>query len=225
MIEMAKDETNMNNRTKQWQHIAILLAALGTGYHLHSVAWELAGLSAVTLLFFFVPIALGKQNQLRIPLFVQIILLIMIYFPIVYPPITSIPHFEYILHCGSSLTTAGIGFLLIYSQSGYDTGEPVLSPSFIAWFTLCFALTAGALWEIVEFIIDSLFKTDMQRSRSLEIIYGIKDTRLGVLDTMEDLLIDGAMSLLAFYAVKIGLGILLRMNNKKVNLKEEKGIE
>ncbi|NLA45312.1 MAG: hypothetical protein GX869_06680 [Candidatus Cloacimonetes bacterium] len=65
----------------------------------------------------------------------------------------------------------------------------------------------------------------MQRSRSLEIIYGIKDTRLGVLDTMEDLLIDGAMSLLAFYAVKIGLGILLRMNNKKVNLKEEKGIE
>jgi hypothetical protein len=42
---------------------------------------------------------------------------------------------------------------------------------------------------------------------------------------MEDLLIDGAMSLLAFYAVKIRLGILLRMNNKKVNLKEEKGIE
>lgn len=60
-----------NNRTKQWQNIAILLAALGTGYHSHSVAWELAGLSAITLLFFFVPIAVGKQNQLRIPLFVQ----------------------------------------------------------------------------------------------------------------------------------------------------------
>jgi len=54
---MTKNETNMNNRTKQWQHLAILLAALGTGYHLHSVAWELAGFSAITLLFFFVPIA------------------------------------------------------------------------------------------------------------------------------------------------------------------------
>lgn len=222
---MAKDETNMNNRTKQWQHIAILLAALGTGYHLHSVAWELAGFSAITLLFFFVPIAVGKQNQLRIPLFVQIILLIMIYFPIVYPPIASIPHFEFILHCGSSLTTAGIGFLLIYSQSGYDIGEPVLTPSFIAWFTLCFAITAGALWEIVEFLIDSLFKTDMQSSRYLETIYGIKDTRLGVLDTMQDLLINGIISLLAFYAVKIGMGIAYNRKNKDIKLKVDEAIE
>lgn len=222
---MAKDKVSISNRTRQWQYIAILLSALGTGYHLHSVAWELAGLSAVTLLLFFVPIALGKQNQLRIPIVIQAILLIMIYLPIIYPPITSIPHLEFVLHCASSLTTAGIGFLLIYSQSGFDLGEQVLTPSFIAWFTLCFTLTAGALWEIVEFIIDSLFKTDMQSSRYLEMVYGIRDTRLGVSDTMNDLLIDGVMSLLAFYAVKIGLDIALKRKNKDAQLLKQEAVE
>ena len=38
-----------------------------------------------------------------------------------------------------------------------------LSPVFIAVFAFCFALALGAVWEIYEFTMDSVFGTNMQK--------------------------------------------------------------
>ena len=58
-------------------------------------------------------------------------------------------------------------------------------------FSLCFALTVGALWEIVEYFSDGVFLTNMQKyalpeDGALEPLIG----RAALSDTMRDLIID-----------------------------------
>jgi len=60
----------------------------------------------------------------------------------------------------------------------------------MALFSFCFAITIGCLWEIFEFVVDIIWGANMQKARGLETIYGVFDTRLGVIDTMRDLIMD-----------------------------------
>lgn len=55
-----------------------------------------------------------------------------------------------------SLTALSILYVL-YKENRIDT-----NPLFIAILTLCFAIAAGAIWEIVEFFLDLFFKTGFQ---------------------------------------------------------------
>ena len=110
-----------------------------------------------------------------------------------------------VLHAFSGLGLGFVGFLILYVL--YKTGKFKANPKLIVLFSFCFALALGALWEIFEFGMDSFFGLDMQRSRNLETIYGYCDTRLGVLDTMWDLILDALGALIAsiagyFYIIK-----------------------
>ncbi len=106
--------------------------------------------------------------------------------------------FDSLLHAISGLGLGFIGFLIPYSL--YKTGKLKAEPFFIALFGFCFALSLGALWEIFEFLMDQFLGTNMQKARNLELIYGYFDTRLGVLDTMYDLILDTIGALIASVA-------------------------
>ena len=54
----------------------------------------------------------------------------------------------------------------------------------------------------------------MQKARNLELVYGYFDTRLGVLDTMEDLIVDALGSLLVS---AFGYYSLTSFNNRTNN--------
>ncbi|MCK9165562.1 MAG: hypothetical protein M0P45_07035, partial [Candidatus Cloacimonas sp.] len=77
---------------------------------------------------------------------------------------------------------------------------------FMALFSFCFGLMVCTLWEIFEYGVDCIFGVDMQKARNLELIYGTFDTRLGVKDTMKDLIVDtiGALvvSLIGYFHLK-----------------------
>ena len=66
----------------------------------------------------------------------------------------------------------------------------------MALFSFCFALAMGSMWEIFEFGVDVIFGANMQKARNLEEIYGVFDTRLGVIDTMRDLIVDAIGALI-----------------------------
>lgn len=67
----------------------------------------------------------------------------------------------------------------------------------IVLFGFCFAVTLGALWEITEFTLDSIFALDMQKARNLWILDESFNSRLGVKDTMNDLILDTLWALIA----------------------------
>src|SRR5690606_29339335 len=78
----------------------------------------------------------------------------------------------------------------------------------MAVLAFCFAVALGALWEIFEFFMDSAFNLNMQKARDLELVYDEFDTRLGVIDTMVDLILNsigaGIASIAGYFYLKGG---------------------
>ena len=85
-----------------------------------------------------------------------------------------------------------------------------LSPVFIAVFAFCFALALGAVWEIYEFTMDSVFGTNMQKYMLDNGTALIGQAALQ--DTMKDIIVDAIGALddehhrLHFPQVQKGLG-------------------
>jgi len=69
-----------------------------------------------------------------------------------------------------------IGFLLVYILNNASGVTVVMSPFFVAFFALCFAVTCGVVWEVFEYLMDVIAGTNMQKS--------------GLHDTMGDLIIN-----------------------------------
>ena len=84
---------------------------------------------------------------------------------------------DLLLHGASGLILGIFGFLLVHVLNEKEDLHLSLKPSFLAFFAFLFALGMGTLWEIMEFTIDQLFQTNMQKS--------------GIKDTMGDLIVDG----------------------------------
>ncbi|MBS3083485.1 hypothetical protein J4423_01640 [Candidatus Pacearchaeota archaeon] len=103
---------------------------------------------------------------------------------------------DVLVHTSSGLAFGIVGFLILHVM--YSTGKIKTSPKMVAMFAFAFALALGALWEIVEFGIDSAFSTVRMQGGSLS-------------DTMWDLIVD---SLGALFSAIMGY----------LHLKKESGI-
>lgn len=120
------------------------------------------------------------------------------------------------------------GFLILYII--YRTGGFRASFKLIAIFSFCFALALGALWEIFEFGVDTFFGANMQKARGLGLESNC-NTRLGVVDTMWDLILDAIGALIAsitgYYYLKnkkipIFSSLIKRFEEKNPNLFKNK---
>lgn len=173
-------------------------------------SWETLLNAFLTFILLLLPTIFYKRTRIFVPPSLQIIILLFI-FASTY--LGELRHFFYrywwwdiMLHSTSAIILGYIGFLMIYALNKNINIHLNLNPFFIALFTFCFALTVGVLWEIFEFSVDSILGLNMQKARNLEEIYGYMDTRLGVIDTMRDLLVNfiGAffVSVIGYYYSK-----------------------
>jgi hypothetical protein len=108
-----------------------------------------------------------------------------------------------LLHFISGLIIALIAFTLVWILNKESKVRMKLGPGFIALFTFCFALASGAVWEIIEFIIDIITKN----------AYAMQED--GILDTMTDLILDALGALIVSVMGYIYL--------KKKGLKKQRG--
>lgn len=195
---------------KYMRYFFILLTILVIGYNLYLREWETFWSAVMTLLLFLLPSILEKRTDVKIPTSFQIIILLFI-FASMY--LGEIHHYFYryrwwdrMLHTASAVILTYFGFILIYSMNKDYKVNMKLSPKFMALFSFCFGIMICALWEILEYAIDSILGLDMQKARNLQDIYGFYDTRLGVKDTMKDLIVDtiGALvvSVIGYYHLK-----------------------
>ena len=124
-----------------------------------------------------------------------------------------------VLHTLNGFLMAAIGFALVDILNRNKKISFQLSPAFLAVVAFCFSMTIGVIWEFFEFGMDQIFHLDMQKDTIVNTIYsvmldpaggnhvvgvtGIRDVAvngealglggyldIGLLDTMEDLLVN-----------------------------------
>ncbi len=92
----------------------------------------------------------------------------------------NIPFWDKFVHFQSGLILGVAGFVLVYTLNEQKSVHLDLSPGFVSFFAVTFSLAIGVVWEVVEFIADSLFGIDWQNGNA---------------DTMWDLIAAGAGAL------------------------------
>jgi hypothetical protein len=193
--------------------VFMLLSGLAAVYNFYDRQWEIFLSSILTLILFMLPSFFTKHTKIRIPAALQIVILLFIFASMYLGEIHNYYYrygwWDSMLHGNSAIVLAYIGFLLVYTLNRNKRMHVRLSPFFMALFSFCFALAIGSLWEIFEFAVDVIRGANMQKARGLELINGVFDTRLGVIDTMRDLIMDAAG---AFIVSMIGY---LHITNRK----------
>lgn len=160
----------------------------------------------------FVPSFLEKKFHIAVPSRMMILYVVFLYCSIFLGEVRrfyyTVPHWDTMLHTFSGAMLGTLGFSMINLLNKTDRVPMNLSPAFVAVFTFCFALALGALWEIYEFTMDGIFKTNMQK-------FALEDgTPLpghqAVTDTMKDLIVDtlGALiiSIIGYISLKFQKG-------------------
>ncbi len=126
----------------------------------------------------YVPRVLASAIHVRLPLQFEAIITLFIYASIFLGEVGDYYDrfwwWDTLLHAGAAFSFGFIGFLVLFLLQSRQKLQA--SPLLISMFAFSFGLAIGALWEIFEFAVDSLFGLNMQKS--------------GLPDTMGDLIID-----------------------------------
>lgn len=146
--------------------------------------WLNVFLSSLVFILTFIPSLVAKNIKVNLPTEFELIGILFIFASLFLGDLQNYyVHFRWwdvILHALSGLIFGFVGFLIMYIL--HDRHKIQASPAIIAIFSFCFAMAIGAVWEIIEFSIDSIFGTHMQRS--------------GLMDTMWDLILDASGALI-----------------------------
>lgn len=108
------------------------------------------------------------------------------------------------LHFSSGILFSMIGYLVFLSLNRKLEVRQQINPITTVLFSVCFAIAAGAVWEIFEFSCDSLLGINMQRwqtAMSPEGWMALKNasnlSNPGLIDTMKDVIVDVGGALLS----------------------------
>lgn len=115
-----------------------------------------------------------------------------------------IPNWDMILHTFSGAMIGALGFTVISFLNKTEKVPVYLTPVFVAFFSFCFAVTVGVVWEFYEYAADGLLGTNMQKFRAENGTLFVGHYALS--DTMADLLVDCigafAMSVIGYISIK-----------------------
>jgi len=147
------------------------------------------------LLVTFVPVVFRRLFGKILPASLEIITFLFIFGLLIFGSIRGMYAgfwwWDVLLNLGAAIAMGFVGLTLfhILNRGGYVES----SPGVVLFFTFCFAFSLGALWEILEFIVDSLFGFGLQ---------------IGLVDTMEDMIVNflGALvvSLAGYFRLRSG---------------------
>jgi len=135
----------------------------------------------------------------------------------------NVPHWDTILHMFSGAALGALGFSFVSLLNKPESASFSLSPVFVAIFAFCFALALGVIWEIYEFLMDSILKTNMQKyaMESGEMLIG----QAALTDTMKDLIVDAigafAVSVIGYISIKYNKGWLERIHIRRLENTQE----
>lgn len=126
-------------------------------------------LCGLTLILFLIPFWINAKLNIDIPNVMEIIIFLFIFSAEILGEINNfygnIPYWDTILHTLNGFLCAAIGFSLIDILNNSEKFHIKLSPVFVALVAFCFSMTIGVLWEFLEYSIDKVMLSDMQKDK------------------------------------------------------------
>lgn len=172
--------------------LCIAIAVLAGVFSYMGELWDAVGNAIISVLLFLIPILLRDHKKIYFPPAFQVIIFIYIFASMFVGEVLHFyythPWWDFVVHLTATAFLGYFGFLLAYALNKDKRIHSKLSPLFLASFAFFFSVFVGVFWEVFEFAADSLLGANMQKAKNLQNIYGVFDTRLGVLDTMMDML-------------------------------------
>lgn len=197
--------------------IIVLLWSLLLGTSLTALflgRWELSFVALATFVLAITPAMLASRLHITLPVPFLVATTVFIFASVfmgeAFNFYERVWWWDIALHGSSAIGFGLIGFLFIFML--FDGDRYAAPPFAIAFIAFCVGMTVGALWEVFEFLMDSWFGLNMQKT--------------GLDDTMQDIMIDGAGSLLGAWAGYLYLtgqnkGILSRLIDQFINLNKK----
>lgn len=160
------------------------------------------------LFVMMIPSIIERRFSINIPNTMEVLYFIFLYCAIYLGEVRNfyylIPHWDTILHAFSAAMLGALGFSLVNILNNAERLKVNLSPLFVALFAFCFALAAGAIWEIYEYSFDGLLSLNMQK-------FALEDGTLlvghqALSDTMYDIIVDAVSalitSIIGYFSIK-----------------------
>lgn len=148
--------------------------------------WLSLFLVTLIILTLFAPIIFRKRLKVEIPAEFHITAVIFTFAALYLGEVQSfydrVWWWDIALHALAGLLMGIFGFLLVYILNESKHVELRMTAGFIAFFAFLFAVSIGTLWEIFEFTVDQIFKTNMQKPM-------FRDPS-GLTDTMWDMIVN-----------------------------------
>ena len=124
-------------------------------------------LCVLTLLLFNIPQIIDRKFHVRIPVALEVVILLFIFAHMILGEIRSFytlfPYWDTMLHTINGFLMAAIGFSMIDILNQDPRVHISMSPIFVAFVAFCFSMTIGVLWEFFEFSMDQFTGSDMQK--------------------------------------------------------------
>lgn len=161
-----------------------LTLVVAAGFAAWHSQWTAVFASVLALLVTFFPAIIYRSIKVYFPAEFILVLTLFAYAAVflgeVHGFYTKFWWWDLVLHGASGVTLGFTGFLILYTL--YIGGRLNMTPALLSIFSFTFALALGALWEIFEFSMDTLFGFNMQKN--------------GLPDTMWDLIVDSIGALI-----------------------------
>jgi len=145
--------------------------------------WENIFLTLIVVGLTLLPAFVGRRYRIVIPPEFQFISALFVVLTLF---LGSAADFYYkfwwwdlVLHTGSGFLLGIIGFLAVFLLNQTDRIPKGITPFFLCFFAVTFAVTLGVVWEIFEYAVDRVSPATNMQSRET-----------GVVDTMQDLIVD-----------------------------------
>lgn len=127
----------------------------------------------LALILFMLPSIIERRMLIDIPDTLEIIILVFIFAAEILGEIRAyyqkIPAWDTALHTVTGFLTGAIGFSLV-SLLNRESEHFNLTPTYLAFVSLCFSMFIGVMWEFLEFFMDWFFATDMQKDTIIHTI-------------------------------------------------------
>lgn len=172
----------LSDRTnRQLTNLLKGLLVLGVVMEVIQGNWLAALATLGVVVVVLLPVALGNRFDVKIPpefeLCAVLFVIASLFLGEVQGYYLKFWWWDLLLHAASGLLLGIFGFLLVHVLNEKEDLHLSLKPSFVALFAFLFALGMGTMWEMMEYAIDQVFGSNMQKS--------------GLDDTMGDLIVDG----------------------------------
>ena len=173
----------------------------------------------------FLPTIVEKTWKINIPTLIEVVYILFASLALILGEIGDFyikyKWWDSMLHAMSGVILGCVGFMIINLCNGNEHLKNFkLGAGFAAIFVFSFTLMCGTIWEVVEWIADTINGTNMQRYQ--DNITGVGFVgRDALYDTMKDLMLDAAggflVSIVGYLDIKFNKGLVNKLKFKIVD--------